>query len=161
MRIHSITSFEETSFQSPAIPADAKSRCQGVSLVEILVVVGLIAIMTGLVTVSYRPFWIGEQLRSASNELIQQLQLARMKSILENRSYRLGLERNLLRIYYAEKNRWQLGKNFQLDGSIRYHFPGNVNFSSRGFASPKTIHLTKDDHTTKVIININGRIRLE
>ncbi len=136
-------------------------RSKGLSLIELLITICLISIITGIATVSYESFWIKEQLRSASDELVQQIQLARMKSVLENRSYQIRLEQHILSTFHYQNNQWELWSNFQLNPTIIYQFSGTINFSAKGFASPKSIYLTKNDFTKKVVININGRIRSE
>ena len=156
-----INSFEKLNITRSVISHQKKINSQGLSLIELLVTICLISIIVGIAGVSFQSFWANEQLRTASDELIQQLRLARMKSILENRSYQIKLEEHVLKIRYNQNNSWQNWSDFRINSDIIYQLSGKISFSGKGFASPKTVYLTKNDQTKKVIVNINGRIRSE
>ena len=142
-------------------PFTRNPQSGGISLIEILVSICLVSIIMGLATVAYRPLWTKEELRSAADELIQQIQLARLKSILENRSYQLAADQRILTTFYYQNGQWYEGARFQLNETIDYQLSGRIHFSAKGFASPKTIYLNKHNYTKKVIVNLNGRIRSE
>lgn len=130
-------------------------------MLEVLVVICLIFAITGLAALSYRPFWEKEQLRTAASDLIRQIQLARMKAILENRSYRLVVDQGKLKTFRYENGEWREWSSYRLVETVDYQMRGGMHFSGKGFASPKTIRLNKDELKKKVIVNINGRIRSE
>ncbi len=136
-------------------------RTQGLSLIELLITLCIISIVAGVSAVSYQTLWTKEQVESATHDLIQQLQLTRIRSILENRSYRLSIEDQQLIIEYLQNDQWVLTSAFHLNTAIYYQVTGNISFSAKGFASPKTLMLHYDGVSKKVVININGRIRTE
>jgi prepilin-type N-terminal cleavage/methylation domain-containing protein len=146
-------------FPTPALPDPNMTGYKGVSLIELLITISLISIITGLASVSYQSLWSKEQLRVAADDLVRQFQTARMRAILENRSYYIRLEQDVLQTYGDYLNRKQLQSTSRLNETIQYRLSGEIGFSAKGFASPKTVTLTKNDQTRKIIININGRIR--
>lgn len=115
--------------------------------------------MAGMVSVSLRPLWGKHQLRLGVKELIGQIQLLRMKAILEKCSYQIRIANSRLSYRKKKQNQWESWKNFKLKDDIEYTMKGNVYFYSKGFASPKTITLRHDKYSQKIIVNINGRAR--
>ncbi len=116
------------------------SRCvSGVSLMELLVTLCIISILCGFAAVSVGPLWKKHQLRLAVDDIISQIQLFRMKSILENRTYQIKFSQPHL--YYCSKsnNQWSGWKQYKLKDQVFYSMSGTTYFYSKGFASPKTI----------------------
>lgn len=68
---------------------NGKSQVAGFSLIELLAAIIIMAILAGLSGPSMRPFIVKQQLLTASQELIESLQLARSEAIANGSNYRL------------------------------------------------------------------------
>ncbi len=132
---------------------------EGLSLIEIMIAICLVSIIAGLATVSLEPLWKKHQLRLAVSNMTGTIQLFRMKAIIEKRTFQLKIENR--RLYYRGRltDQWESWSNWDLYTQVEYSMSGTTSFYSKGFASPKTITVTRNEFHQKIIININGKTR--
>lgn len=132
---------------------------KGITLFELITVVCLITIISGMGLLSFEPLWKKHQLEAASKDFKGKIQLYRMKAILENSTYQLQLNNNVLYIRKKKGESWSNWEKSILSDQIDYGVTGNIFFYQKGFASPKTLTLGSGAYNKKLILNINGRVR--
>ena len=133
----------------------------GFSLMEMMVTLCLIAIVSGIAVVSLEPAWKKQRLKYASEDLRQRLQTLRLKSIVGEQTYQARIQDRCLFYRRYQKEDWSEWERITLNPSVNYSMNGTESFYSKGFASPKTIRLSNDRFNQRIVININGRIRVE
>lgn len=135
---------------------------KGFSLIEILSVIVIISTMTALIHVSFGSFSHKTKLKTASNILKQTLTNSRLIAITKNRTIQHNINNNTICSRTKIKQLWDNWKCQKLNGEdIIYEMKGNIQFSPRGFATPKTILVKLNDLMLSLKISINGRIREE
>jgi prepilin-type N-terminal cleavage/methylation domain-containing protein len=135
---------------------------KGFSLIEILIVIVIISTITALFQVSFRKIYHKTQLKTASDILKQTLISSRLTAITQNLSIQHKISDNMLCTRIKNNMIWEKWNCKILNGeNINYVMKGQINFSSRGFATPKTIKMYLKELTIALIININGSIREE
>lgn len=130
---------------------------KGFSFIEVLITLSIIAILTGVGTVTFPTLLEKHRLSLAGEELIGQFRLARTRAILENRTYQLKISNHRLETRINSV----LIHSYSLPEEFTYQLVGSVYFYGKGMASPKTIIIYSSSYTYTIIISINGRIRTE
>ena len=153
--------------ERPVLPGILKKKAdvhhdilKGISLLEVLIALLIITIITGLAAVSIGPFWKKHQLQHATGHLLEQIQVCRMKAIVEQKTYQIKITGQTLYRRSKTGMDWSNWEAHQLDGPSHVSMKGTSYFYSKGFASPKTITVIHDEYRQKIIININGRARV-
>lgn len=149
-------------FKSSRIPLkDSRSQAtmKGLSLLEVMVAVVLISILAGMASISLQPLWKKHTLNKASKSLAGQIQLLRLRSILEDRTYQAKIAGSHFMFRAKEGNSWNEWQQKTLPYAVQFKHSGSLYFYSKGFASPKTITLGSEAFKKTVVININGRVR--
>jgi prepilin-type N-terminal cleavage/methylation domain-containing protein len=81
----------------------APSCCsRGVTLVEMLLVIGLIGLMAGIATISYSAMWGNLRFKREANELVNILQMAQDAAAESDRRYEIILDRDLQGYLFRE-----------------------------------------------------------
>ena len=135
-------------------------RASGFSLMEIMVALCVVVIVAGISVVSLNPAWQKRRLGFATEELRQRFQTLRLKSIMAKRDHQAIIQDKYVFFRHRENEDWSDWEKTALNPTIKYSMKGTESFYSKGFASPKTITLTNGEYSQKIIININGRIRV-
>jgi len=135
--------------------------CQkGFSLIEILIALVIISTMTALFNVSFGNIYHKSQLKTAAALIKQTLINSRLTAITQNLSVQHKILEKMLCTRTKKNQDWNKWNCKHLHGeNINYYMKGQINFSSRGFATPKTIKIHLGELTLSIIININGSIR--
>lgn len=135
---------------------------KGFSLIEILIVIVIISTLTLLINVSFRKVYQRTQLKTAAEILKQTLISSRLIAITQNLSVQHKITDKMLCTRIKNNKSWEKWRCKILEGeNIYYVMNGQISFSSRGFATPKTIKMHLRELTIALIININGSIRQE
>lgn len=133
---------------------------EGFSLFEILIALVVLTVITGMAAVSLGPYWQKHQLRQTTADLVEQIQICRMKAIVEQKTYQIKTAGQMLFRRNMSGVDWSDWERYRVRGPARISMGGTSSFYSKGFASPKTIMVIHDGFRQKIIININGRARV-
>ncbi len=91
---------------------------------------------------------------------MEQIQVCRMKAVVEQKTYQIKIAGQVLFRRYKSGMDWSDWETYRFSGPARVSMSGTSHFYSKGFASPKTITVIHDNYRQKVVININGRARV-
>ncbi len=151
----------------------------GVTLIELMVVIGMLAILSGIVTPNIMAWRREAQLRNATTQLWGDLQKARSVAIKENQIVRIGFEADRYVIYKEDGPVVLSQRNLPAGASIDLGNTtftdddptpdGKVDTSFNGQGVPKTgvvgdrgeIVITGSTGSKKITINIIGRIEMK
>lgn len=134
-------------------------RLSGFTLYEMMTVIAVIAVITGISLFNYLSWVPGIRLNAAARQVMSDLTAARMSSIKENASVAVSLVNNHA-YEIAVGDRPATIKDFRPD------YPGvvinftTVIFTSRGTTSPKTLTLQNSYGIKKITVAITGRIKI-
>lgn len=67
----------------------ARTRSRGFTLLELIVALGLIAVLTGTALLGYRQMLAGWRLNAAARQVVMDLKLARARAILDSTAHRV------------------------------------------------------------------------
>ncbi len=147
-----------------------KPSARGFTVIELLSVIGIMLVIMAIATPSFY-YWLPTyRLSAGARQVAADLQLARMKAISQNTSYRLRFTANNNYQIWKNDGGWIQEPNtgtFELpDGiTVTNGTPFNTSdFQSRGTASATfDIELTNDGGTTTthVCIKTVGRVHVE
>jgi len=146
-------------------PFRSKTGHRGFSLIEMLVVIGILAI-TAIVTIPNVIAWrSGMQFRAAVNELRNDLESAKTRAVKENAKVTVAFDPTAgqYRMTYPDQdNQIILLKSQTLPAGVRIASGNNTSFSSRGTADTGTIVLANQQGQTKSIsISFIGKIEVK
>jgi len=137
----------------------SRRSCLGFSLVEVLATLVIISLITGIAAVSFGPLRQKHNLSLATEDLVRQFRLLRIKAILDKTTYQAKINNQVLHYRLKLGNRWEDWQTYQLSNQIQYNMSGTSRFYEKGFVSPKTVTLSDGEYRQQLIVNINGRIR--
>ncbi len=145
---------------SQAIQLHKKAVQQiGVSLFELMAVVFIIGVLSSIGIVSFKPLWQKHQLSQSTNNIEEQIQLLRLKSIIENCTFEMKFDQHHLVYRKKQGQDWGNWRRYRLNEAAEYSMSGSIYFDNKGFTSPKTITIKMLNGFQQLIININGRVR--
>ena len=137
-----------------------KAPQKGLSLLEVLFALVILAALARIASPGLTVLQQKHKLSLAVRDLNSRFQLFRMKAILEKSTYQIRLTGNQLDYRHKkEDTSWSDWNHVSLDLAIDYSMNKWINFSSKGFASPKTVYLKYGDFSQDMVVNINGGIR--
>jgi Tfp pilus assembly protein FimT len=137
----------------------------GFTIMELLGVVALMLIISAMATPAFYYWTPTVQLSSGARQVAEDLSLARMKAIAENKSYRLNFPTTST--YYLQKDDGGFANEsgpFSLPDGVTADSTGATSvFQPRGTAdAADTITLTNSDGATEVVeLTIVGRIGIQ
>ena len=147
---------------------------RGFTVVELITVVGIMMVITAIATPSFY-YWLPKyRLSAGARQIAADLQLARMKAISQNTSYRLSFTADDTYVMQKNDGGWDVAPGH---GSVTLpegitvtngdpFVPFNTSeFQSRGTANTGVgsddITLTNDDLDRAVCIELVGRVHIE
>ncbi len=137
---------------------------RGFTVVELLTVIGIMMIITAIATPSFY-YWLPTyRLSSGARQVSADLQLARMKAISQNTTYRLNFISGTQYQFEKDAGFTLESGPFTLPDGITASPTGATSvFQSRGTANAtQTITLTNDDAKTVVVcIKTVGRVFID
>ncbi len=132
---------------------------KGITLFELMAVVCIIGVIASFGVVSLKPLWQKHQLHQSISDIDSQVQILRLKAILEDCTYQMRIEGQYLLFRKKTKNKWLDWNKYKLGESTKVLMSGSVFFDNKGFSSPKSITIQLEQRYQLLIININGRTR--
>jgi type IV fimbrial biogenesis protein FimT len=153
-------------------------NAKGFSLIEVIVVMVILAIISALAAPSFSEWIEKYRVKSASRQLVTDLQLMKMKSISDKVQHRIRFinasNQYMLERYDASAPAWvQFDIVRDIASSTNPYFAkgvsftqglngNNITFSPSGSANPfGTVIFTTGDQTRNVVVSMTGRIRIE
>ena len=143
---------------------------KGFTLVEMMIVIGTIAVITGIASLNYLSMRPGMRLNGAARQVMGDLMDARMNAVNQNNKYR---------VFFMNDHEYKILDDDDGDGTedageqskiknIQSNYPGvtfsatgNPIFSSRGTAdSTATITLTNSAGSKNISVNTAGRVKI-
>ena len=168
-------------FTSSLTPTPQSPTPTGFSLLEVLVVLTLIGIMSGLAVFQLAPLVAGPRLSAGTRQVASDLQLVRMKAIAQNRRFRVTFRPDS-NDYIVEKYEGDTWQRQRLQGystlpvaDATTPLPKGVNISDvnsggdvifvpRGHIDAGMTLTLGSEHssdTRRIILNLAGRVRIE
>jgi prepilin-type N-terminal cleavage/methylation domain-containing protein len=142
---------------------------KGVTLIELIVVMVIIAIGALLMAPNIGPMLTNYRLRSATREIVSTMRTAQMKAVSVNLEYRVSFDPNA-KTYVLQRNTggWQSeGATQSLPTGIEISaitFPGNnaqFNTNSTSSAGSITLRNTRSTEKKITLTTSTGRIKIE
>ena len=166
---------------SSPIPNPQSLTPKGFSLLEVLVVLTIMGVMSGLVALQLGPLLAGTRLNTGIRKVVGDLQLVRMKAIAQNRRFRVTFRPDA-NDYIVEKYEGDIWQRQRLHGYSTLpvadavtplpegvhisavNSSGDVIFVPRGHIDAGmtlTLGSEQTADTRRIIINLAGRVRIE
>ena len=128
---------------------------QGFSLLELLLVVALLGILTGIASLQLAPLLQRVAINSGVRQVVADLQLVRMQAIAHNRRLRVTFQpgSDIYLVEKRENGRWQ---DHRLHGDVIFVPCGHVD-------GGMTLTLASPDRrlSKRIVINLAGRVRID
>lgn len=146
--------------------SNGRPYSRGFTLVEMMIVFGLIGILLIVAVPNISLFLSGYKLRGATREVATDLQYARLLAVKENRSYRVAFLENSYQVVRVSDGTVVKSRNLAADYPDVSLTRGNITFSSRGTLDPSTsnadtISVSNPRGTKMVTIASTGRVKVE
>jgi len=146
---------------------------RGFTVVELITVVGIMMVITAIATPSFY-YWLPKyRLSAGARQIAADLQLARMKAISQNTSYRLLFTTDETYVMQKDDGGWDVAPghgSVKLPEGISVSIPSVFAFSTSEFQSRGTantgvgtadIEVTNGDLNRAVCIELVGRVHIE
>ncbi|MBW1698732.1 MAG: GspH/FimT family pseudopilin [Deltaproteobacteria bacterium] len=147
------------------------TRLKGFTVMELMIVIGIMAVLTGIAVFSYLSMRPALRLSGASRQLMSDLMAARMKAVNQN---------NEFKVFFLNDRQYKILDDDNGDGNedagessetkdIQDHYPGvtlsataDPIFSPRGTANMgTTVTLSNTSGSKLVKVSTTGRIKIE
>jgi prepilin-type N-terminal cleavage/methylation domain-containing protein len=144
-------------------------RKYGFTLFEVLITLLLVSIISGFAAVKFDHLWAKHELRMATRELVQKLQILRTKAILSQLPQQIEIQAS----YLLTRPKGSAWKTEHLHSGVNYFHSIvseicqlknhardiRITYNGGGTSNGVTICLMKGKWYQKIILNSYGRIR--
>ncbi len=140
--------------------AKEKGCSKGLTLMELIITLGVLAILLAIATPSLDTFSSAYKLRGATREVATDLQFARLLAVKENKNLRVDFNP---KYYQVVRSDGSIAKARNLGNE----YPDitltsiSITFDSRGDASASTVTVTNPRGAKNVTVNSTGRVKIE
>jgi len=135
---------------------------RGFTLIEVMIVIVIIAIMTGVAVPAFSDWRQSQALRSASQSLLSHMKQARVLAISENRNVSISFTSTSY-TFDADTTgtcgpcKAQMIPLGQFSGSLSLTPTTTRTFSSRGTSNSGSVTLTVGSRSQNIVLNVIGR----
>lgn len=134
---------------------------KGVTVVELLVTVGLLAILVVTAVPGLQSLFIRLEIHNGLRTVTAALSTARYQAIQENRPVRVEVVPGRLLLSVDDGDGWQAARSFDLGGKLRVNANSRPVFSPLGNVSPLcTITVQMKQRIYRVVLSMYGRIKV-
>jgi Tfp pilus assembly protein FimT len=134
---------------------------KGLTVVELLVAVGLFAILLVTAVPGLQAFFIRLEINTGLRTVTAALSTARYQAIRENQPVRVEVVPGGLLLSVDNGQGWQVMRRFDLNGKLTVHANSRPVFSPLGNVSPLcTITVTRLRKVYRVVLSMYGRIKV-
>jgi Tfp pilus assembly protein FimT len=134
---------------------------KGVTIVELLVTVGLLAILVVTAVPGLQSLFIRLEIHNGLRTVTAALSTARYQAIQENRPVRVEVVPGRLLLSVDDGDGWQAARSFDLGGKLRVNANSRPVFSPLGNVSPLcTITVQMKQRVYRVVLSMYGRIKV-
>jgi prepilin-type N-terminal cleavage/methylation domain-containing protein len=131
---------------------------RGFSVIELLAVLAIVGLLTGIALPAWNRFLPSYYLSSSARLVHSELQGLRVRSAAENVSFRLAYAAGATSIEIERDGKTLARKPLPKGVSIMQ--AGTIAFSPRGTASPNRVRLSGGDGSCRqVVVSATGRVR--
>ena len=112
----------------------------------------------------FTPFYAKQKLGIVAEEVISQTNYLRFRALIDQTRYSMQFENIADKVNLKVERYSPYGLNlFVYDPNFSYNInsTGKVFFYPNGRASPRTISIQRGEHTKKITISLEGRIKLQ
>jgi type IV fimbrial biogenesis protein FimT len=139
----------------------AKRGSQGLTLVELILCMAILAVLLAIASPLLAQFSTGYRLRAATRELATDLQFARLLAVKENKNFQVICGTNSYEVVRPSDGFVAKARDFSADyPDVTLNGPV-VTFNSRGNATSQTITVSNFAASKNITVGSTGRVKLQ
>ena len=137
-----------------------KRGTQGLTLVELILCMAILAILLAVASPLLAQFSSGYKLRAAARELATDLQFTRLLAVKENKTFQVSCEANSYQVVRVSDGFVAKVRDFSTDYPEVTLSGGVVTFNSRGNAGSQAITVSSLSASRNITVSSTGRVKL-
>lgn len=138
-----------------------KQGPKGLTLVELMIVMAVLAILLTVATPSLDSFSSAYKLRGAAREVATDLQFARLLAVKENKDFRVNISSKSYQVVRVSDGSVAKTRNLDTDYPNVTLTNTSITFDSRGNSSANTVTVANPMGTKNVTVVPTGRVKVE
>ncbi|MGD0624868.1 MAG: GspH/FimT family pseudopilin [Thermodesulfobacteriota bacterium] len=138
-----------------------KQLPKGLTLVELIITLAILAILLAVATPSLNLFSSSYKLRGAAREVATDLQFARLLAVKENKDFRVDISSQSYQVVRVNDGSVAKSRNLNPDYPDVTLTNISIPFDSRGNSSANTVTVANPRGTKNVTVVSTGRVKIE
>jgi prepilin-type N-terminal cleavage/methylation domain-containing protein len=143
------------------LKAAEKQLSRGLTLVELIITMAVLAILLTIATPSLELFSSAYKLRGAAREVATDLQFARLLAVKENKDIRVAFGPTSYQVIRVSDGSVAKTRNLSSDYPDIAVTSIAVTFDSRGNSTPNTVTVANSRGMRNVTVNPTGKVKVE